>query len=105
MCLAKCAARMCREGGEHDVSHFSLPLFKPHQAAPFDFALNGLSKDPLSRAAESFLHFKKKNERKKMVGTILGQYLEYEEMLSRGLWPEFVSDTCKFALCSPSIGD
>lgn len=37
-----------------------------------------------------------------MVGTILGQYLEYEEMLSRGLWPEFVSDTCKFALCSPS---
>ena len=40
-----------------------------------------------------------------MVGTVLGQYLEYEEMLSRGLWPEFVSDTCKFALCSPSIGD
>lgn len=99
VCLAKCAAHMCREGEEHDVSHSSIAPLQAPSAAPFYFALNGLSKDPLSRAAESFLHFK---ERKKMVGTILGQYLEYEEMLSRGLWPEFVSDTCKFALCSPS---
>lgn len=109
VCLAKCAAHMCREGGEHDVSHSSSPFFKPHQAAPFDFALNGLSKDPLSRAAESFLHFRKKKkmkERKKENGrNYSGSLLEYEEMLSRGLWPEFVSDTCKFALCSPSIGD
>lgn len=99
VCLAKCAAHMCREGEEHDVSHSSIAPLQAPSAAPFYFALNGLSKDPLSRAAESFLHFK---ERKKMVGTILGQYLECEEMLSRGLWPEFVSDTCKFALCSPS---
>lgn len=40
------------------------PLQAP-SAAPFYFALNGLSKDPLSRAAESFLHFK---ERKKENG-------------------------------------
>lgn len=102
VCLAECAARVCREGGEHGVSH-STTLFQAPSAAPFYFALNGLSKDPLSRAAESFLHFKK--EKKKMVGIILGQYLECEEMLSRGLWPEFISDTCKFALCSPSVGD
>lgn len=93
---------MCREGGEHDAS-CSTTLLQAPSAAPFYFALNGLSKDPLSRAAESFLHFKRKKE--KMVGIILGQYLECEEMLSRGLWPEFVSDTCKFALCSPSVGD
>lgn len=62
MCVSKCAAHACREGGEHDVSHSSIALLQAPSAAPFYFALNGLSKDPLSRAAESFLHFKKKEE-------------------------------------------
>lgn len=65
VCLAKCAAHMCREGEEHDVSHSSIAPLQAPSAAPFYFALNGLSKDPLSRAAESFLHFK---ERKKENG-------------------------------------
>lgn len=60
-----------RGGGEHGVSQFT-SLCQAPSAAPFFFALNGLSKDPLSRAAESFLHFKKKKKRK--VGISLGQY-------------------------------
>lgn len=35
-------------------------------SCPLYFALNGLSKDPLSRAAESFLHFKKKKKERKV---------------------------------------
>lgn len=72
--LSVLRARVCvcggREGGEHGVSH-STALGQAPSAAPFYFALNGLSKDPLSRAAESFLHFKKKKERSEF---LFGQY-------------------------------
>lgn len=72
MCVCVCVgvrARVCRgEGGS--VSH-STTLCQAPSAAPFYFALNGLSKDPLSRAAESFLHFKKKKKEIK-VGISLG---------------------------------
>lgn len=36
-----------------------------------------------------------------MVGIILGQYLECEEMLSRGLWPEFISDNMQICTLLP----
>lgn len=72
VCVAECITRVCGEGrGEHGVSHFTT-LCQAPSAAPFFFALNGLSKDPLSRAAESFLHFKKKKEERSEF--LLGQY-------------------------------
>lgn len=73
VCVAECSTCACRcvwrEGGERGASH-STALCQAPSAAPFYFALNGLSKDPLSRAAESFLHFKKKKERSEF---LLGQ--------------------------------
>lgn len=61
VCVAECRACVWRRVGERAVSR-STVLCQAPSAAPFAF--NGLSKDPLSRAAESFLHFKKKKERK-----------------------------------------
>lgn len=63
-----------REGGERGASH-STALCQAPSAAPFYFALNGLSKDPLSRAAESFLHFKKKKKKRK-VGISFGSIVK-----------------------------
>lgn len=75
VCVAECSACacvcVCREGGERGISH-STALCQAPSAAPFYFALNGLSKDPLSRAAESFLHFKKK-KKKERSEFLLGQ--------------------------------
>lgn len=43
----------------------SSPSPPPPFRCRFSFAMNGWSKEPLSRAAESFLHFKKKTTKKK----------------------------------------
>lgn len=102
LCVWLSVLRVCvgREGGEHGVSHFTA-LCQAPSAAPFFFALNGLSKDPLSRAAESFLHFKKK--RKKGRNFFWVNVEMCEEMLdSSSLWQELISDRRGFALCSPS---
>lgn len=74
--------------GERAVSR-STVLCQAPSAAPFAF--NGLSKDPLSRAAESFLHFKKKKGKK---GGNLSWVRMCEEMLGQEL------DSREFALCS-----
>lgn len=69
-----------REGGERGASH-STALCQAPSAAPFYFALNGLSKDPLSRAAESFLHFKKKKKKGRNFFWVNSEVCE--EMLDR----------------------
>lgn len=71
-----------REGGERGASHLTA-LCQAPSAAPFYFALNGLSKDPLSRAAESFLHFKKKKKKKKGRNFFWVNSEVCEEMLNR----------------------
>lgn len=63
LCVWLSVLHICA-GKERSMMSPIAPLQAP-SAAPFYFALNGLSKDPLSRAAESFLHFK---ERKKENG-------------------------------------
>lgn len=101
LCVWLSVLRVCVGGRrEHGVSYFTSQCQAP-SAAPF-FALNGLSKDPLSRAAESFLHFKKK-KRKKGRNFFWVSVETCEEMLnSSSLWQELTSGRCGFALCSPS---
>lgn len=105
VCVAECSACacvcVCREGGERGISH-STALCQAPSAAPFYFALNGLSKDPLSRAAESFLHFKKKKKKKGRNFFWVNVEVCEEMLNSSSLWQELRSDRRRFALCSPS---